>query len=169
MEMLELAKEIEIAYTSSAGKHNDIISHKVYPFSKSLNDVSNEEKIEKLQVLLNYNHPFVKYWASVIALSHKVLQIEAMTALIDILDIKFENKEYAVLTEEEMQERMNMGLLHGNIESNLVQLYKTGRIGSYPNQIKNNKDYMTCNPRMAIAHFRAKVKRNNRKKRRNEK
>lgn len=156
-EILNLAKHIEQAFTCSARKHNRIISQEVYPFARSLKNDNLQDYIAKLTVLLEYNHPFVQYWGAVIALSYHLLEKESLTILLNIVDFTVESKPYEERTEQEKEFLMKMGLLQGDAETSLVELYRTGKIGSYPGQIKD-RDFQLCNPNSAIRHFRRKVK-----------
>lgn len=146
-----LIEEIQNAFLASAGKKNRAIN-KIYKFSKSLENFTLEEKEVHILPFLQNEHIYVKYWGAIIALSHKVFEIESLRALLGILDIPVSQ-----LTDE----TMSLNLLKWDIETYLYQFYKTGKIGSYPNQNgieptpKNSG--LLANTNKAIRYFRKKV------------
>ena len=157
-EMPKIADDISSAFNTSARKHNRIVEQVVYPFARSLNDISDAEKCSKLTVLLSHESPFTRYWGAIIALSYKVLKKEALAALLDIVDFKFPEAPLSELDENERGYRMSFSLLQMDVETSLVELFRTKKIGSYPGQIKNSKCYILSDPRLAISYYRMKVK-----------
>ena len=155
---LKIADEISQAFNADSETHNRIVDHTVFPFARSLNDLTDAEKCSKLTVLLSHENPFTRYWGAVTALSYKVLKKEALTALLNILDFKFPEVPPSEQTEEEREYRMSYGLLEMEVETTLVELFRTKKIGSYPGQVKNNKDYILSTPRFAVFYYRIKTK-----------
>lgn len=147
-----LIEEIQNAFLSGSGKKNRVIN-KIYKFSKSLESLSIEEREIRLLPFFQSTHVYVRYWGAIIALSHKVFENESLKSLLDILDIPV-----LQLTDE----TMSLNLLKWDIETYLYQLYKTGKIGSYPNpngiELSPKNSGLLANTNKAIAYFRKKIK-----------
>jgi hypothetical protein len=137
------------AYNKNSNILNAAI-RRVYAYSKSLESVDDEEKKCQLLLMLNNEHVYVKYWGSVIALSHKILKKLALTTLISILDIS------------PMQEggtlNLSLNVLKMNIETVLYDYKKYRCIGSYPGQYSYEPSVLP-NARWAIRYFRNYIKR----------
>ena len=73
------------AYDKNAGVLNAAI-RRVYAYARYIGTVDDEEKIRQLNLMLNKEHVYVKYWGSVIALSYNVIKKRALATLISILD-----------------------------------------------------------------------------------
>lgn len=137
------------AYDKNSNILNAAI-RRVYAYSKSLESVDDEEKKCQLLLMLNNEHIYVKYWGSVIALSHKVLKKPALTTLISILDISPLRNDGTL--------DLSLNVLKMNIETVLYDYKKYRCIGSYPEQYSYEPSVLP-NARWAVRYFRRYIRR----------
>ena len=138
------------AYDKNAGVLNAAI-RRVYAYARYIGTVDDEEKIRQLNLMLNKEHVYVKYWGSVIALSYNVIKKRALATLISILDTE------TIPLNGALNFRLN--LLKADIECVLYDYKKYGVIGSCPEQYAEKyKPSVFPNARYAIKYFRRLIK-----------
>lgn len=147
----ELLNILSVAYRSNSKLKNKAIK-KAYIFAKELGNRSDTEKEDDLLIMLQHENIYVRYWGAIIALSYNILIKQALTSLIEILDMKNPAHEGARLD-------LDLNMLKMDIESSLYDYRKHKKIGSYPGQV-NYDESILPNANQAIKYFRRYLKLN---------
>lgn len=142
------------AYNKNANELNAAI-RKVYAYARYIGTVDDSEKTRQLNLMIDHEHVYVKYWGSVIALSYNVIKKQALTALISVLGTEIIPSKDA----EKFQWNLQLNLLKADIECVLYDYKKYGVIGSYPEQYADKYEPSVFpNAGRAIKYFRRMVK-----------
>ena len=141
-------------YNKNANVLNAAI-RKVYAYAEYIGTVDDAEKTRQLNLMINHEHVYVKYWGSVIALSYNVIKKQALVTLISILDEEIIPSKDAV----NFQLNLQLNLLKADVECVLYDYKKYGLIGSYPEQYADKySPSVFPDAKHAIKYFRRLVK-----------
>lgn len=145
------AQELITILENSFGKNSKIMNsaiRNVYSYSKQMLNCSVEEKINRINPLLDSKHIYSKYWGAVIALSYNVLEEKAIKEIIYILDI--DSKEHDM--------PLDLNMLKMDAGSYLYDYYKNGVVGSFPGHNEQIKTKILPNYQHIVRYYKRKYK-----------
>lgn len=146
----ELIESLSNAYRKNSNVKNAAIRN-AYSYAKALGAANDAKKEYELSIMLQHENVYVKYWGASIALSYGVLEKQALTCLINILDMKNPTPENANLD-------LDLNILKMDIESELYDYKKHKKLGSYPGQVGYEPSVLP-NAKHAIRYFRRFISR----------
>lgn len=146
----ELIESLSNAYRKNSNIKNAAI-RKAYSYAEALGAESDAKKEYELSIMLRHENVYVKYWGASIALSYNVLKKQALTCLINILDMKNPPPENVNLD-------FDLNILKMDIESELYDYKKHKKLGSYPGQVDYEPSILP-NAKHAIRYYRKFISR----------
>lgn len=141
----ELIESLSNAYRKNSNIKNAAI-RKAYRYAEALGLASDEKKEYELSLMLHNENVYVKYWGAIIALSYEVLKKQALTCLINILDMKNPLQKDGVLD-------FDLNIVKMDIEADLFDYKKHKKLGSYPGQVSYEPSILP-NAKHAIRYYR---------------
>ena len=109
---------------------------------------SAEDKIDRINPLLDSKHVYPKYWGAIIALSYNVLEEKAIKEIIYILDIN--PKEHGM--------PLDLNMLKMDAGSYLYDYHKNGVFRSFPGHNAQIKTKVLPNYQHIVSYYKRKYK-----------
>ena len=147
MEVQELITILENSFGKNSKVTNCAI-RKVYSYSKQMLNCSAEEKIDRINPLLDSKHVYPKYWGAIIALSYNVLEEKAIKEIIYILD----------MNPKEHDMPLDLNMLKMDAGSYLYDYHKNGVVGSFPGHNAQIKTKVLPNYQQIVRYYKRKYK-----------